>query len=145
MLGAGPSQGAEVTRQGLDSLGWRTGVPLLLLSPALPPSSSCSFSSLPSPSWPLQPALSRGAGASGMAQSQEIQRQVPPIPMWQAAAETEHPGHIHHACLPSEPRQDGNDFCQLCSSPLPLAAPSCLLKKREREKEKDVNVPPCCV
>lgn len=66
------------------------------------------------------------------------------IPTWQAVAETECPGHIHHACLPSEPRQDGNDFCQLCSSPLPLAAPSCLLKK-EREKERDVNVPPCCV
>lgn len=71
--GAGPSQGAEVTRQGLNSLGWRAGVPLLLLSPALPPPSSCSFSSLPSPSWPLQPVLSRGAGTSGMAQSQEIQ------------------------------------------------------------------------
>lgn len=52
VLGAGPSQGAEVTQQGLDSLGWRAGLPLLLLSPSLPPPSSCSFSSLLFPPHP---------------------------------------------------------------------------------------------
>lgn len=114
-------------------------LPFSRFLPSFVPSPPSPLTSLPflMLSWHPPPALEVGAGGSRMAESHSVTGPLDAaMATWQTTNETEHPRHIHHPWLPSAPRQDGNDFCQLCSSPLPLAAPSCLLKKRKKKKEE---------